>query len=454
FQPFDCTGTNCWDLEEIQTIDYWERGHPNGAGSQMCIRAYLGGSVDDALNDKDCNGNFYDTICEVDSIPKYATECLTPIAPHVCDATYEYSASGPPYPKGTTVTITCTGGTLTAECLGEPYGWYILGTWRLYSVCQGCSPPPEMPCARVNAALKSSYDHGEQVEYITFVTEQTFSGATCEDATWIVNYTIPSPGVGLPQLVQSEGKCFYVVVNVNTTWHGAEEYCQDTVNGSLAMPESQHLLTQASLIADGAGAKHLWVGPNILGADYVCSDNSADNTCRNFWNYVDGTRIPGDLFKDDQPKKDQNRLCLFIEANNQRLKNEDCYKDNKYPLCEVNAVFSPEYGRLLLGLSPWVMVPSTSWVRKSRVADSRGVYGAAPLTGAFLPKPAEWWPHRPGGFVRALWLIPVVSTGLPRTYQVNGAPTLQGWLKMPPSIRQWTVWGTSRGGVFMRLREC
>ncbi|CAG0906908.1 unnamed protein product, partial [Cyprideis torosa] len=131
--------------------------------------------------------------------PLYPAECLTPIAPHVCDATYAYSASGPPYPKGTTVTITCDGGTLTAECLGEPYDWYILGSLNLYSACEGCTtapcpgPPPEMPCARVNAALKSSYNHGEQIEYITFVTEQTFFGATCEDATWIVDNTIPSP---------------------------------------------------------------------------------------------------------------------------------------------------------------------------------------------------------------------------------------------------------------------
>ncbi|CAG0896570.1 unnamed protein product, partial [Cyprideis torosa] len=168
----------------IDLVDLWEP-RPRVATSQLTVA-------------------FYPTLQSGDPIVlvrrcpcALLSECSTPIAPHVCGATYAYSASGPPYPKGTTVTITCTGGTLTAECLGEPYGWYPKG--YLYNVCQGCTtapcpaPPPEMPCAQVNVALKSSYDHGEQVEYITFVTEQTFFGATCVDATWMVDYTIPSP---------------------------------------------------------------------------------------------------------------------------------------------------------------------------------------------------------------------------------------------------------------------
>ncbi|CAG0898962.1 unnamed protein product [Cyprideis torosa] len=318
--------------------------NPNGdAGGPWCMVA----SGTETWTAADKSGNPITGFLEHCTIPECVQECPFPIAPHVSGATYAYSVSGPPYPKGTIVTITCSGNNIEAECLGDPYGWYIKG--YIYGVCTGSnqapctSQPPEIPCARVKSALKPSYDHGDEVEYMTFVTDLVFNGARCQNTEWILDNTIPNPEVGLPQLVQSGSKCFYVVVNVKTTWHGAEEYCQDTVNGSLAMPESQHLLTEASLLAHAAGAKHLWVGPNILGADYVCSDNSADNTCRNFWNYVDGTRIPGDLFKDDQPRKDQKKLCLIIEANNAWLKNEDCYKDDKYPLCEVNAVFSPDY---------------------------------------------------------------------------------------------------------------
>ncbi|CAG0899571.1 unnamed protein product [Cyprideis torosa] len=109
----------------------------------MCIRADVGTSTP-TLEDRDCDESLSTkyVICEVDSIPTYAAGCLSGIAPYVCDATYAYSASGPPYQKGTTVTITCTGGTLTAECLGEPYGWYIFGSLNLYTACQGCKLRP------------------------------------------------------------------------------------------------------------------------------------------------------------------------------------------------------------------------------------------------------------------------------------------------------------------------
>ncbi|CAG0896146.1 unnamed protein product [Cyprideis torosa] len=62
----------CWDIPS----EFWEPGHPhNNDGWQKCIRTYLGNGVNGSLASLACEAiQNYGVICEVDAIPKYATD--------------------------------------------------------------------------------------------------------------------------------------------------------------------------------------------------------------------------------------------------------------------------------------------------------------------------------------------------------------------------------------------
>ncbi|CAG0896457.1 unnamed protein product [Cyprideis torosa] len=79
--------------------------------------------------------------------------------------------------------------------------------------------------------------------------------------------------------------------------------------------------------------------------------------------------------------------------------------------------------------------------------------GHSPIDSGVFTQPCRVWSHRPRGFVRAPWLIPGVSKGIPRTHQVNGATTL-GWLRGHCQSGSGHPPGDSRGGVFMRPGKC
>ncbi|CAG0896144.1 unnamed protein product, partial [Cyprideis torosa] len=272
--------------------------------------------------------------------------CQSSVEISFCNATYDYSGtSGPPFAKGSIATITCHTNQLQAECLGEPYGWYIGD--NAFDKCQGCSNSlPQIPCSQPRSSeIKSSYCRGERIQYITIVTNVTFIGASCEGLDQWTIYELPKPA-GVSSIFSYNERCFYIPAEAELDWLSSETYCQDKFNGSIALPESQELIDKACAVAVEADIKRkLWVGPNIMGVDYICDDSKDPNECLSFWKYPNNTEIPSGLFTDAKtPNKDQKKMCLIIETNKLKIKNENCDKDDKIPLCEVNYLHSVNSG--------------------------------------------------------------------------------------------------------------
>ncbi|CAG0896148.1 unnamed protein product [Cyprideis torosa] len=211
--------------------------------------------------------------------------------------------------------------------------------WVTYE--QRCdTQPPDTPCAHPKSALKASYCRGDEIEYMTIVTNVTFIGALCEYIdTWKTNE--PPITKDVSPVFSYGDKCYYIPIDTNTKsdWLSAETYCSETTNGSIALPESQDFLNMVNDNALLAGTHNkLWFGPNIMGENYKC----VQEACLAFWKYPhNGTQIPADLFLNGVPSHDKKRLCLFLEVNKDRkIENENCGKSDRIPLCEVNAVFT------------------------------------------------------------------------------------------------------------------
>ncbi|CAG0901043.1 unnamed protein product, partial [Cyprideis torosa] len=207
--------------------------------------------------------------------------------------------------------------------------------------------PPAILCAHPKpSAWKASYCRGDEIAYMTIVTNVTFIGAICGNAnTWTTN-ELPITSTywhilldGVSPVFSYGEKCYFIPIDksMKSDWLSAETFCSETTNGSIAMPESQDFLDMVNDNALNAGTHNkIWFGPNIIGENYKC----AQTQCLKFWKYPhNGTQIPADLFLGGLPDKDKNRLCLFLELNKgNKIANEDCGKSDRIPLCEVNAV--------------------------------------------------------------------------------------------------------------------
>ncbi|CAG0906813.1 unnamed protein product, partial [Cyprideis torosa] len=211
--------------------------------------------------------------------------------------------------------------------------------WVTYERCD--TQPPAILCAHPNqTALKESYCRSEAIEYMTIVTNVTFIGAICEYVdTWKTNKPPITKDVS-PVFSYGE-KCYYIPIDksMKSDWLSAETYCSETTNGSIAMPESQDFLNMVNdnaLLAETHNK--LWFGPNIMGENYKCKDEE----CLKFWKYPhNGTQIPANLFRNEEPSDDKKRLCLSFELDkDNKIENEDCGKPDRIPLCEVNAVYN------------------------------------------------------------------------------------------------------------------
>ncbi|CAG0891847.1 unnamed protein product [Cyprideis torosa] len=223
------------------------------------------------LQDRICDESF-GAICEGDA---FLGDCQSGVQLQVCNGDhFQYATTGPPYARSTRMSFGCGTSTIEAECVGPPYGWYYFR-------------PPYVTCGKCDV-----------VEY--------------------------------------DGRCFYIVWKnaIEDSWIAAETFCQNTVNGHLAYPESVGLLEAISEKANFT-TQYFFIGSNIRSKDYKC--NSRD-TCSPFWKFPNETNIPLNLFTSQDPGNQGagNQHCTVLRPDMKLLGDYKCFSD-RGAICEVDA---------------------------------------------------------------------------------------------------------------------
>ncbi|CAG0888132.1 unnamed protein product [Cyprideis torosa] len=225
---------------------------------------------------------------------------------------------------------------------------------------------------------------------------------------------------------EHDGRCFHVVDRslIGRSWHDAELYCQNNLNGHLAMPESLELLEKINNTA--TGDYYYYMGHNILrtvspepknhahilamttdndkfhatltlpgtrsDTDYNCDEPA---TCSPYWKFPNGTLIP---FSENEPDnfKNTNERQMCMATMDGGLIDKFC--DRNYgAICEENVALGDCSSGLEL-----TMVCGASSLMYSSVGPPYGrktrmsfTCGNATVEGECLGPPYGWYYFNP-----------------------------------------------------------
>ncbi|CAG0897627.1 unnamed protein product, partial [Cyprideis torosa] len=325
--PYNCSSVEeclpLWKFPNGTSINFWSSGEPNNWPQlipETCLDIRTRAKTP-YLNDGPCfeQRGF---ICELDSVPQhpqsmiqYNGKCFyvseNPLiwgeAEKQCQETfnghlampvsydwvllvtekvgYDYRfhigpnvhSAGPPYPTGTTATIDCSNGTLEAECLGEPYGWFF-------------SEKPYEICSRL--CVTGIVAHGEG--------------------------------------------CYYVSEKNDTKyWVDSEKACQQNFNGHLAYPDSNDLLLAINEFLTPTEDTQLSIASHTTNIVYKCENRAQ---CAEFWKYPNESTVPLEMYTSDKPDPFSKCQTLFLHQNaSPKLRSEGCLDVKRRYICQIDA---------------------------------------------------------------------------------------------------------------------
>ncbi|CAG0904775.1 unnamed protein product [Cyprideis torosa] len=217
----------------------------------------------DSLRTAPCNESKH-FVCMIDESQNFAEECPTPLNPKICNSTHfvfdeQPVAVGTSYPVGTVAELTCSRGTVQAECLGEPLGWFFHND--SLAACGICEPgdclypPPKTPCGiPADEIHQAPFQDGESFKFNC--PQGNEANVTCMNGTWVGGCEED------PHVFGIGDECFVVRPQMDTIENQAV-FCNNLSQGYLA-PASSYPLGINDTLTDILGpAEHLFLGTQL-----------------------------------------------------------------------------------------------------------------------------------------------------------------------------------------------
>ncbi|CAG0897658.1 unnamed protein product [Cyprideis torosa] len=223
----------------------------------------------------------------------------------------------PPYPVGTTAELICSLGSVQAECLGEPHGWFFHND--SLANCGFCEPgdcvfpPPNTPCGiRMGDIHAAPFKEGEGVKY-TCPVPGSETQIICKNGTWIGGCEED------PNVFAIDDEC-YVMLRQNDKIENQAVFCNSLSEGYLA-PARSEMTDNFTTILGPAGSfflgTHLTSNPEA----YTCEPQN----CASLW--LDGKNNTLPVIH-----KGANKACLLLGKNG--LATSQC-QGQAFALCRV-----------------------------------------------------------------------------------------------------------------------
>ncbi|CAG0900646.1 unnamed protein product, partial [Cyprideis torosa] len=326
---------SCATPEECST--FWT--YPNGTNISVTLFTATGNEPDmtgtcnelfdlDSLRTAPCNESKH-FVCMIDESQNFVEECPTPLNPKICNSTHfvfdeQPVGVGTSYPVGTVAELTCSRGTVQAECLGEPLGWFFHND--SLAACGICEPgdclypPPKTPCGIPAEEIhQAPFQDGESFRFNC--PQGNEANVTCMNGTWVGGCEED------PHVFGIGDECFVVRPQMDTIENQAV-FCNNLSQGYLAPASSDPVGINDSLTDILEPADHLFLGTQLTYNEsaYTCSGND----CNSLWKDEHGESLTS---LETVPGTDPNK-CLILDTRNGTYRNQECVSPQLY-ICRI-----------------------------------------------------------------------------------------------------------------------